>query len=139
MCIHIGMYVYKIYDKCILSTKYQKTLTDFIYVMCEKRYIWPIGSIHPKQILTGKQTNKNWIDFLTDILEIISTMNCVHCHQHCKNSLNLLKTPTKWEQDHFAILQNLQHFIYAKNILSLGLKNVTSCIIRSEINFYSAE
>ena len=37
--------------------------------------------------------------------------------------------------NHVPILQNLQNFIYAKNILSLGLKNVTSCISRSEINF----
>ena len=33
------MYVCKIYDKCIFSTKYQKTLTDFMFVMCEKRYL----------------------------------------------------------------------------------------------------
>lgn len=37
--MYVCMYVCKIYDKCIFSTKYQKTLTDFMFVMCEKRYL----------------------------------------------------------------------------------------------------
>ena len=73
--MYIPMHLCKIYDKHMLSTTRQKTLTDFIYVMCEKRYIWSIlvDSLEKTLMLGGIGGRKRrgrqrmrWLDGITD-------------------------------------------------------------------------
>ena len=80
--MYIPMHLCKIYDKHMLSTTHQKTLTDFIYVMCEKRYIWSIlvDSLEKTLMLGGiggrrrsRRQRMRWLDGITDSMDMSSS------------------------------------------------------------------